>query len=121
MGTGTWVNVTVQDGVPMIQVLGDLDHQNVDEFRNALSGLANQGHRFIIVDVSGVSFMDSGGLSGIVFAVKRLTDADGHLSVAGCNPRLSRRLHLGGLTKMSNALSLHRTTTQALEEIKKLL
>jgi len=115
MNADTQFNVVMHDSVPVVQIDGDLDHYSTPEFRSVVSELIQQGHKTIIVDMSAVDFMDSSGMSGIIFAAKRLSAVDGRLSLVNCNPRTIRKLSIGGLTKMPSLLAIYPSLEEALQ------
>jgi anti-sigma B factor antagonist len=117
MGGETLFSVVLRDGIPVIRITGDLDHYSLPGFRSAISDLITNGHINIVVDMSGVEFMDSGGMSGIVFALKRLSPLGGHLRLANASPRIIRKLDIGGLTKISDVLTVSDTVEKAIEDL----
>jgi anti-anti-sigma factor len=119
MAPDTQFNLAMQDDVAVIRIVGDLDHYNTSRLRSLILDLIDKDHRDIIFDLAGVDFMDSGGMSGIVFAIKRLSASNGHLRLANCNPRIARKLEIGGLLGLGHVLSMCTTVEQAVAESKK--
>ncbi len=67
------------DAVTVVRPDGDrLDIAVASDFRNALLELIGNGRRNLVVDLEGVSFIDSSGLGALVSALKTLK-ADGGL------------------------------------------
>jgi len=97
-------NVEIHDGTPIIRIIGDLDHFCQPEFRSVMARLVEEDHRALIFDLTKVDFLDSGGLTGIVFAIKRFSQIGGRLFLANCNPRITRKLEISGLTKLGETL-----------------
>ena len=54
------------DGTPVVTAVGEIDLSNADSFRDALSRAAPEGGRFV-VDLTGVQYLDSAGLT-VLFA-----------------------------------------------------
>jgi anti-anti-sigma factor len=106
MDAATKFNVVMREGVPVVQIKGDLDHYNTPAFRTIITDLIDKGHTKIVADMAGVEFMDSGGMSGIVFAIKRLSPLGGHISLKNCNRLIARKFEIGGLTKLSEVLEV---------------
>ena len=119
MKVAVMLNTRLVDGTPVIDADGDLDHVGMPEFREEVSSLIEQGHTNIVIDMIDVSFMDSGGVSGIVYAMKRLADLNGGVTLAGCNERIIRKLEIGGLTRISAALRFAPSVEQAVRELRK--
>lgn len=105
------------DGTPVVDTDGEMDHLGLPQFRNELASLIEQGHRRIVVDMSDVCFMDSGGVSGVVYAMKRLATLNGAITLAACNEIILRKLEIGGLAKISPALRLAPSVEQAVREL----
>ena len=57
--------------------------------------------------------MDSGGMSGIVFGLKRLAEVGGRLFLANCSPRIMRKLEISGFVMMPDKLVLCDTLEDA--------
>lgn len=107
------------DGTPVIDAEGELDYVAIPEFRDAVSGLIEQGHRNIVIDMSHVGFMDSGGITGIIYAMKRLAGLSGSVILAGCNELIIHKLEIGGLTRISAALRFAPDVEQAVRELRR--
>lgn len=113
--SNTNYEVVMSDGTPVIRITGDLDHYSAPVFRSCVSDLISKGHKAIVVDMASVEFMDSGGMAGIVFAAKRLADLGGRLILANCNPRVNRKLEIGGLSNMPQLLVVCASLDEALQ------
>ena len=50
-------------GVPIIQVVGELDISNVDSFRAAIDSVITQNPERLVFDCSALRFMDSSAIS----------------------------------------------------------
>lgn len=101
-------------GTPVIEADGELGHAGISEFRAEVSRLIERGHTTIVVDMLHVDFMDSGGLSGIIYTMKQLDSLNGEVILAGCCSRVLRKLEIGGLSKLSDALRLAPTVEHAI-------
>ena len=77
---------------------GELDAYTVAQFREALTGLADE--RFILVDLSYVPFMDSAGLGALIGGIRRARENDGDVAVACDRPSLIRLLHTTGFDRI---------------------
>ena len=119
MDVETQFNVTTLEGVPVVLITGDLDQYSTPRFRSVVSELVEKGLKNLVVDMSEVRFLDSGGMSGLIFAIKCLSAMGGRLSLANCNPRIARKLDIGGLTKMPDVLALCTSLEQALQDSRK--
>ncbi len=88
------------DGIPVVEVGGDLDVETGPALREALYSLAAVQERDVVLDLSRVSFLDSSGLGVLVGALKRLRAGDGMLHLAGCTSAVTDVLSLTGLSRV---------------------
>ncbi len=83
------------------QLLGELDHHGASEVRERIDAAVLQ-HRCqrLILDFSGLSFMDSSGIGLIMGRYRLMTSLGGSLQLQGANPRLETVIRLAGLEKL---------------------
>lgn len=77
---------------------GELDAYTVDEFRNALGGVADADA--LLIDLSDVPFMDSAGLGALIGGIRRTREAGGEVAVASSRASLTRLLHTTGFDRI---------------------
>lgn len=90
------VQVTVLGGIPLLELEGDIDHGNSTLVESALREMLDSGSRLVLVDLTHVGYMDSGGISALFYGIRRLREK-GWLGVIGPNHDLSRLFELVGL------------------------
>jgi anti-sigma B factor antagonist len=73
----------VENDAVVLDVRGELDAACVDEIREVVDRLATAGHRSVIVDMSGLSVIDSSGVGSIVSLYKRVRGNGGTVQVRG--------------------------------------
>src|SRR5579863_1266441 len=81
----------------VLRLQGELDASNRDHLRSAISRALENHPPLLLVDLSGLGFMDCAGLSVLVWAHKRLAGCGQHLVITGTEPVVQRLLHLTGL------------------------
>jgi anti-sigma B factor antagonist len=81
----------------VVAVTGELDLYSAEQLQQKLSELIGEGARSIVVDLMGVSFMDSAGLSVLVSAANKVRSAGGKFVVAADDRRILRVLEITGL------------------------
>jgi stage II sporulation protein AA (anti-sigma F factor antagonist) len=99
------------DGVLVVKVHGELDHDVKDVLSQALLSEHGTAPPKIVADLSGVTFMDSSGINVFVTAYQRVSDAKGWLRIAGAQDSVVRVLQLVGLDTL---ISCYPTVEQAL-------
>jgi anti-sigma B factor antagonist len=72
------VTVTSQDGVCVVAVSGELDIDTMAELKAALA--AGDGVATTVIDLRGLTFIDSSGVSGVMAAARRARDAGSRLA-----------------------------------------
>jgi anti-anti-sigma factor len=87
-----------QGGSLIVRVQGDLDIVTSEEFDEYLSQ-ARQQHPHLVLDLSGVDFMDTSSLAVIVSHWKALSSLGGSLVLAGARYRQTKTLWITGLAQ----------------------
>ena len=106
------VDVTVgQDGLStVVAAHGELDVLTAASLRTAIGSVIDDGHAHLVLDASGITFMDSTGIGVLVIAQRRTRASDGSFAIAGAQARTLRTLSLTGLDRV---FSLHDTVEEA--------
>jgi anti-sigma B factor antagonist len=91
------LQVSYRLGAPLVYVKGELDHQTAPQLRAVIDEEAASAPKAVLLDLSGVSYMDSGGLSLMFETVTRLKGT-GWLGVVGATAPVSRLMEITGLT-----------------------
>jgi anti-sigma B factor antagonist len=107
------LEVTDFEGIPVIRISGELDLYTAARVRIAADLLLGRGHRHLIFDLDGTSFIDSSGIAALI-AVKKRPETRDIGVVAGEGParRLVTRLAL------QRFLCLHPTARDAREHLR---
>lgn len=99
--------------VALVEVAGELDLHSAPQLRAEL-GRAIEDKEVesprIVVDLAGVTFLDSTGVGVLVGALKRAREAQGALHFCGAQPRVRRVFEITGLI---GALPLFATRDEA--------
>jgi anti-sigma B factor antagonist len=81
----------------VLRLQGELDASNRDRLHDAISSVLKQHPPLLVVDLSGLGFIDCAGLSVLVWAHQRLAESGHRLVITGANPVVQRLLHLTDL------------------------
>ncbi|MFE6174464.1 STAS domain-containing protein [Streptomyces sp. NPDC056464] len=87
----------VVDGVRVVTVRGEIDQTVQEAFGKALLEDDGGVPPRIVLDLGGVTFMDSSGINVLLSAHRRASAADGWLRLAGARDAVLRVLQLVGV------------------------
>jgi anti-anti-sigma factor len=87
------------DGTVVVTVRGNLDVDSAGGLLSALDSALDRPVPRIVVDLSGLEFCDSTGLSAFVVGQNRVVNAGGWLRLAAPSEWVGRLLHTVGLAK----------------------
>jgi anti-sigma B factor antagonist len=104
--------IEVRDGAgwTVVCVAGELDVYTAPRLREELVDVIADGCRRLIVDMNGVTFIDSTGLGVLVGILKRMRTVDGELRVIAANEPVLRTMRITGLQRV---LCTHPTVADA--------
>lgn len=91
----------------LIEVHGDLDVYTAPRLKEFIAGEITKGNRWVAIDLGGVGFLDSTGLSVLVASLKRAKEEGGDLVILRPNEQIQRILSITDLTKI---LKVHEDT-----------
>jgi len=86
-----------REGEALLSVAGEIDLATAEAFRDQLRRLIAEAHSPALVDLSGVTFMDSSGVDALASARRRAGDAGVELILVAPSPPVRRVLELTAL------------------------
>lgn len=90
--------VSTEDQALVISLKGELDHHSAASLRTELDRMIDEStFADCIIDMTGVSFMDSSGLGVLLGRYKLITEKGGHLTVRNPNRTIDRILKMSGI------------------------
>jgi anti-anti-sigma factor len=81
---------------PLLEMRGDIDHSTCGAVESVLSDALRDGKAVVLLDLTDVSYIDSGGLSVLFSGAHKLRET-GWLGIIGPNPNVRRLLEIVGL------------------------
>src|SRR5438309_11255044 len=75
-------------GVTVLAPSGRLDVAGAPALKDAVSEAVKNGQPRLVIDMEGVSFVDSSGLGSVVAALKQVRSSKGELSLAAPNQQV---------------------------------
>jgi stage II sporulation protein AA (anti-sigma F factor antagonist) len=92
---------TSQEGpVARVRLAGELDLDGVGVVTGALTELAGNGATSVLVDASGLTFLDSSGLRALLSGRKALGDVNVSLVIEQASPAVERVLEITGTREL---------------------
>ena len=97
------VEVVQDETTTVCRPMGELDAFSVQSFREHLAALA--GHDAVIIDLTGVPFMDSSGLGALIGGIRKIREADGEVVVVCDRAAVLRLLHTTRFDRMVSVVA----------------
>lgn len=109
------MKITSQDAAtgPVLEIAGDLDYETAPAFRQAVDGLALTGGQLLVVDLGGLEFCDSSGISALLAARNLTTEQGTSLALAAIPANTARILRIVGLDRV---FTIHPDTSTAITQ-----
>lgn len=99
----------------VVYMMGELDHHSAEEVRNKLDDrLEREMCNKLIMDFSGVTFMDSSGIGVVIGRYKKISVKKGKIYVTRVKGSVKRVFELSGMFKI---IPLYDSVEEALENI----
>ena len=105
------VAVESVDGWQVLRLAGEVDVATAPRLRDRLVQLITDGPPQVVVDLSGLTFIDSMGLGALVSGMKRARAHDGDLRLAGASDHVAKVL---SITRLDLAFVVGETVDAAL-------
>lgn len=83
----------------VMEVRGELDYGTAPTFGGWAAGLLERMGRYLVLDLSGLGFMDSSGLGALVTLWRRAEAEGGVLRLAGLSSPIARMFEWTGLER----------------------
>jgi anti-sigma B factor antagonist len=105
------VHTVVHGDVVVVQVAGEIDVYTAASLREKLADLIDADHTDVVVDLTGVTFMDSTGLGVLVGALKKVRGYGGRLQLVIDQEKVIKVFRITALTQV---FTIHETLDAAL-------
>lgn len=92
------IDVESGESYTLCRPRGELDAYTVGQFRESLTGLADEDR--LLIDLSEVPFMDSAGLGALIGGIRRARENENQVVVACSRATLTRLLHTTGFDRI---------------------
>jgi anti-sigma B factor antagonist len=102
-------------GVATVAVGGEVDLHTAPALKLALGEVIDQGARYVLVDLSRATFIDSTTLGVLMGAVKRLRPAGGELAIACSDPNVRK---IFAITLLDRIFELFSSPDEAVDHLR---
>lgn len=100
---------TLDRGVTLVRVDGELDMATVGRLEDSLRDVARDGTA--VIDLTGCTFLDSSAVRVLVATARQMDEAGGTLSLVASDPTICRVLEISAVDTM---VTVHPTLDAAL-------
>ncbi|WP_406007395.1 STAS domain-containing protein [Streptomyces sp. NBC_00637] len=96
------LKITARDTAtgPVLEILGDLDYTHAGELRDLLATLTLRPGQLLILDLAGMDFCDSSGLTALIAARHHTHAAHADIALAAVPANTLRVLRIVGLDQI---------------------
>lgn len=96
-----YLNFHKHENILIVDLSGELDHNSAEEVRVKIDDRIDRDNiEKIILNFSGVNFMDSSGIGAVLGRYKKISNKGGQLFIAESNKNVNRIFELAGLYKI---------------------
>ena len=109
------ITTTKHDTAIILTVTGRVDAMTAGALETALNGLIADGSRKIILDLTGLVYISSGGLRVLLATAKKLHDDKDRFALCGLSHEVQKIMRLAGFTSI---FSIYTTAQEASAALK---
>lgn len=88
------------EGTPVLDLNGEVDSYNSPKLRERMVNLIDEGQSKLVINLSGVDYIDSTGLGTLVGGLKRASEKGGAIKLICPNEQIYKVFSITGLVKV---------------------
>ncbi len=104
------------DGVIVLGISGKVNTEASEDLLKKMTDLIDNGARRLLLDLSGVDYINSSGLRVFLTAAKRMADLSGKIVLANVTELIYQVLHVSGCTSHIEVYSSREEAFKALKD-----
>lgn len=104
MATPFSIQRSAQNDLTVLALEGYLDAHTAPEFENAVQQEIDAGHRRLIVDCKGLSYISSAGLGVFMSFLEEIREAGGDIKICGPSPKVLQVFEILGFPALFDIL-----------------
>lgn len=94
------ITLASRNGATVMAISGRIDTATAPELEQTINKEIEQGHRKILLNFTGVSYISSGGLRVLLATAKKLKSPEDKFGICGLSPEVQKILKLAGFTSI---------------------
>ncbi|MFD6419938.1 STAS domain-containing protein [Streptomyces sp. NPDC060194] len=94
------VEIAEEERGTLVTVAGDLDYDSSPRLQAALDGLRLGADRVLVLDLAGLTFFDSSGVTVLIVARKLALAAGASIAVSALTPMVAKIFRITGLDQV---------------------
>jgi anti-sigma B factor antagonist len=99
------------NGTPILDLTGEVDSYNAPKLRDQMTQLIEEGKADLVINMTGVEYIDSTGLGTLVGGLKRASEHGGGIRIICPNEQIYKVFNITGLVRV---FSIHDSEQSAL-------
>lgn len=99
------------DGRQVLDVKGEIDVYTAPQFKEAVNKMVDSGQKHLLIDMSGVRYMDSSGFGTLLSAMKRLKPNGGTINLINVSGPIDRILKI---TRLNQVFATYNSLDEAI-------
>lgn len=108
------VTIDRRDGLAVVYTDGYINNQGGEEIARAAYSLIDEGHRRVLLNLSGTKIINSIGISILIEIIEKMLEVEGKLAFCALTPTIEKTFHIMGLAQYA---SIHVDEAAAVAEI----
>ncbi len=102
------------DSCGVVVLAGEVDIYTAPRFKESMLDLLDGGAQTLVIDLSGVTFIDSTALGVLIGGLRRVNDAGGAMALVVTTPAVERVLTITGLDRVFTIRDTRAAAVEAL-------
>ena len=94
------IDTRLVNGKPVLDLTGEVDSYNSPKLREKMVSLIDEGNPDLIINMTGVDYIDSTGLGTLVGGLKRASEKNGAIRLICPNEQIYKVFNITGLVKV---------------------
>ncbi len=98
-------------GTKILDVEGEIDVYTAPQFKEAVNKVIADGQKHLIINMAGITYMDSSGFGTLLSATKKLRPQGGTVNLVQCNRAIDRILKI---TRLNTVFATYDSVDEAI-------